>query len=261
VGEPGEVGDVELARVRAEQDVDAVDLQDLERGAAHRLEDRLGVERLPDALVEGGEGAGLLVVEPLGLQVPRPSTATQSWRPTVSRKRSSASSKVAPGGAATLRTPRLAPLKARGTLAWATGLREPGPDHRHAGALGGVAGLEPVARGEDLPAQALAEPAGPGEVEVRRRDPRWAARRSFRSFSSSRKTQAASRAEAVEQGLEGRVEDRLDVLLPVKAHGDVGEDPQLPLPLPDASSSGLRREGLLGHRGILRQVLRHARPS
>ena len=70
-GSPARWATRERARVGAEQDVDAVHAQDLERRAAHRREHGLGVERLADALVEGGQGAGLLVVEPLGLEVAR----------------------------------------------------------------------------------------------------------------------------------------------------------------------------------------------
>ena len=62
----------ELLRVGAQQDVDAVDAQDLARGAAHRLQDGLEVQRPADGLVDRGQGPRLLVAEALGLEVPRP---------------------------------------------------------------------------------------------------------------------------------------------------------------------------------------------
>ena len=190
------MGDVQLPRVGAEQDVHAVHPQDLEGGAAHRGEDGLGVERLADALVEGGEGAGLLVVEPLRLQVPR---ALDGDADLAAHRLEEAQLGLVEGG------PRRAPPRSgrpgscrrtRGARwrARPAGRLVASPEAR---AIIGIRGHSVVLRAwppwpgrEDLPAEALAEPPGPGEVEVRSDNPRWAARRSFPSFSSSRKTQA-----------------------------------------------------------------------
>ena len=230
VGEPGQVGDGELARVRAEQDVDAVHVQDLERGASHRREHGLGVERLADALVEGGERAGLLVVEPLGLEVPR---ALDGEAELAAHRLEEAQLRVVErraGRAATLRTPAARPVEGERHAGVGHRLVEARGDHRHARAVDGVAGLQPVARGEDLPAEALAEAPRPRRLEVGGRDARGGRRGAASRPSRPRgRPRRSSRPRPVKTGVEGGVEDDLDVLLAVEARRDVGEYGELAL--------------------------------
>ena len=129
---------------------------------AHRREHGLGVERPADALVEGGEGAGLLVVEPLGLEVPG----------ALDGEAELAAHRLEEAQLVVRRTPRRAgrPRSGRrgsprrsasGTQAWATGWSRPA-------AIVGMRGHSVVLRAcmpwperEDLPAEALAEAPRP----------------------------------------------------------------------------------------------------
>ena len=257
VGEPGQVGDGELPRVGAEQDVHAVHAQDLEGGAADRPQHRLGVERLADALVEGGEGAGLLVVEPLRLQVPG---ALDGDAELAAHRLEEAQLGVLErraGSGRHVQDAAARPVERERHAGVGHGLLETGGDHRHARALGGVAGLGSVARGEDLPAEALAEAPRPREVEVRGRDAAVGGETELAVLLVLEEDPGGGEAEAAQQRVERRVEDDLDVLLAVDARRDGRENGELPLatlhgPLEVAEARGDR-----GHGPVFRQVLRH----
>ena len=238
VGQTGQVRDVELARVRAEQDVDAVHAQDLERRPSHRGQHGLGVERLADALVEGGEGAGLLVVEPLGLEVARAldreaelaADGLEEAQLGFVEGRAGRGGHVEDAPARPVEDERHAGVRHR--------LLEPLGDRRHARAVGGVAGLHPVARGEDLPAEALAEAPRPGGLEVGERDSTVGGEAQLRGLLLLEEDPGGLESEALQDGLEGGVQDGLHVLLAVEALRDLGEYGELALAVLDGLLQG-----------------------
>ena len=156
-GNPARVGDREGARVGAEQDVDAVHVQEVERGPAHRREDGLGVERLADSLVEGGESAGLLG-ELLGLEVARTLDGEAEMAADGLEEAQLRFVERRAGQRGDVEHAAARPVEGQRHAGVGHRLLQALRDRRHARAIDRVAGHLTVARREDLTAQALTEP-------------------------------------------------------------------------------------------------------
>jgi hypothetical protein len=149
------------------------------------------------------------------------------------------------------------PVEGEGHARVGDGLLEPPGDHRHPRTLGGVSSLHSVARGEDLAAEALPEAPRLCDVDVGGREPAVGGEAQPPVFLVLEEHPGGVEAETGHEGVEGRVEDDLDVLLPVEARGDVREDGELPLPTFHGSLEDADARGCGGHLSVRRQVLRH----
>jgi hypothetical protein len=158
----------------------------------------------------GGERAGLLVVEPFGLEVARAldleaelaADGLEEAQLGFVEGRAGRGGHVEDAPARPVEDERHAGVRHR--------LFEARGDHRHARAIGGVAGLQPVARGEDLPAEALAEAPCPGGLEVGERDSTVGARRSVWPSRLQEHPRRPGKPEVASRSSQ----DGLDVLLP-----------------------------------------------
>ena len=96
----------------------------------------------------------------------------------------------------------------------------------------------PVARGEDLPAEALAEAPRPGGLEVGERDSTVGGEAQLRGLLLLEEDPGGPESEALQDGVEGGVQDGLHVLLAVKALRDLGEYGELALAVLDGPLQG-----------------------
>jgi hypothetical protein len=227
VAQPREVGHRHVARVGAEQDVDAVGTHHLERRAADRGQDRLGVERAADRLVDAGERTRLLVAQ--ALEVERVRALDREAQLVAERveKAQLVLGELQPRTAGDVEDTAARALEAQRDAGVGEGRREALHDVGHARALAGVAGLHPVAGREHLGAQALTEAALLHLAEIALR--KTALRRETQLLLALVAEEDPRRPdlEPLQDLAERQVQDLLDVAQPVRLGADGREDRQL----------------------------------
>ncbi len=137
------------------------------------------------------------------------------------------------------------PLKASGTLAWATGCARPAPIVGMRGHSALLKAWRALAGLEHPAAQALAEAARLERLQVLGRDAAVGGEAKVPVLVVLEEDPGRLETETVEESVERAVEDRLDVLLTVQPCRDVRQDPELPLP----TLNGVLQ---LAHRGGIR---------
>ena len=229
VRQPCQVCHAEPLGARAEQDVDAVHVDDVEGRAADGSQHGLRVERLADALVEGRQRSRLLVVEALGLEMARALDRDADLAAHRLEEAELGIVEALAGQGGHVEDSAARPVEGERNARVRHRLLESIGDRRHAGALAAVQRLPALASGEHPSAEALPEPPGAREPEVLTRDAAGGCQAQALVLLVLEEDPGGLQTEAVEQSVERAVEDGLDVLLTVEPVRDVGQHRQLPL--------------------------------
>ena len=261
MGEPREMGNRELPGVGAQEDLHAVGGEHLERRLADAAEDRVGVQHLSDALVQGGERPRLLVVQALGVEVPRALDREADLAPHGLEEAKLVLAEAAARTGGHVQHSPARSVEGEGDAGVGDGPLRAVDDGGHSRTLCRVARLQGMGGREDLGTEAAAEAVRLDLPQVDGRDAAVGREAELPVVVVAEEHPPGRQAEAVQDLVECDLQHSLDGVLAVDSRSHSRQDEELSLTLVDLvpeSTDG----GVIGRRGghtrsRERQVLRH----